>query len=411
MLSKIGLLPVFRMLLVVVTGLVLISTLIFEKWELVKVPVMNPRFADLRMITATADCIQNGEWTIYSTTCDVFGRPYNYPIIWARIFATVGLTEKYTDIVGVGLAIFITAVFVSLVAMVAIRNCSFFQLSVSCMTVISPPVFLLIERGNTDSLIIGLIVASAFFYEKRPLLSALISSVAVGLKIFPALVGLTFLEHSKKIRSLSLYVFASAVMLWPTIKFLDLITQRTGQNRNYSFGATSTLSFFFPHALNTKGLHILPINIAITFTLSIIAFVILKEQLCNSVKQFAEKSFESALFGFAGLAFVGTYFSGTRFDYSLSVLVPLAASISLSRRRNLLLVCLQILVLIAMWLSFQFGIDNIMADIAASFVAIVFIALCFAKVKLKRTMINGGECFSIKNNEPTNKIDAKWSPR
>jgi len=373
---------IFHALMMITTGSLLTFSLLLEKWSWMKIPVMLPRFADLRMITSTADCIKGGGWTIYSETCDIYGRPYNYPIIWARLFSIVGLGENSTEILGIAFGIFVIAVFVYLVRLATLYNCSYFQISIVCMTAVSPPVFLLIERGNTDSLIIVLIVASAFFYEKKPTLSALLSSIAVGLKIFPALVSLKFLEKRKNIGALCLYVTASALMLWPTIKFLDLITQRTGQNRNFSFGATSTLSMFFPNALNMKGLYILPINLVITVIFSLIAFLILEQRLYDSISVFKEKSFESSLFGFSGLTFVGTYLSGTRFDYSLSVLVPFVASIAISKHKDKILWCLQGLVLIAMWLSFRFEIDNMFADMAASLVVIVFISICFVKLKL-----------------------------
>jgi hypothetical protein len=357
-----------------VLGMVIVlgASLIFERWRWAKIPEMYPRFADLRMITATADCVRRGGWTISSETCDVFGRPYNYPTIWAKTFAFFGLGTKSTELIGFIFGILLIATFSALVYNLVRKNCSMSQLLIVFLSSVSPPVLLLLERGNSDIVVLFLIVIAALKFEKNPKLSAVISAFAIGLKLFPAMVGVMFFQRRKGVKALFLLVF-------PSLKILNEITQRTGQNKSFSFGATSTAAIFFPEALTTNGLIMLPVNAVLTVGASLLLFTWFSKSLKSTAEKIRMGTPETNLFYFSGWVFFGTYISGTRFDYSLSFLVPLVTAIALIRNKNKLLIGLQYLIVGSLWLAFTIRIDLALADILVTLITIMFLAIWIAK--------------------------------
>jgi len=65
-----------------------------------------PDFSDLKQITFTADCVESDPaWSLSSETCDPNGRAYDYPALWARGFAALGIGSAETARVGVVLIV------------------------------------------------------------------------------------------------------------------------------------------------------------------------------------------------------------------------------------------------------------------------------------------------------------------
>src|SRR5436853_3032797 len=69
------------------------------------VPAVRPQFLDLRQLAAGALCTELGYDPLLTNPCDPLGRPYNYPRIWIRLTAAVGLTQDRITMFGVGLAV------------------------------------------------------------------------------------------------------------------------------------------------------------------------------------------------------------------------------------------------------------------------------------------------------------------
>ena len=373
-----------RVFVVVTAGTILSASLIFGWWVWARIPEMHPRFADLRMITSTADCVRKGGWDFFSKSCDIYGREYNYPTVWARTFGFFGLGEKYTVIIGLLIGLILISTFATLAGYVALHRRSWLHLIFVCASVVSPPVALLLERGNTDMFIVILIALAAFCFEKKPLLSALLSSLATGLKLFPGLVGVYFLQSRIQRHVLFVFVLLTVILVIPSVDILGVISQRTPQTRSYSFGASSSLAIFAPGALSIKGIQLLPINLLITVGSSAFLYMLRPEWFINSARHFTERSFGTSLFDFGGLAFIGTYLTGTRFDYSLSLLVLVITAISLSDHRDKVLLIMQCLIIISLWFAFGAQSDSAIGDLAASLVAVSYLSICIGKLYLAR---------------------------
>jgi hypothetical protein len=374
-----------RVLVVETARAILAVSLIFEWWVWARIPEMNPRFADLRLITSTADCVRKGGWEFFSKSCDIWGREYNYPTIWARTFGFFGLGEKYTVVIGLLIGLILISTFATLAGYVALHSRSWLHLIFVCASMVSPPVALLLERGNADMFVVILIVLAAFCFEKKPLLSALLSSLATGLKLFPGLVGVYFLHSRIQRYVLFVFVLFTVILVIPSVDILGVISQRTPKTRGYSFGASSSLAIFAPGSLSIESIQLLPINLLITVGSSAFLYMLRPEWFRNSARHFTERSFGASLFDFGGLAFIGTYLAGTRFDYSLALLVLVITAISLSDHREKLLLIMQCLIIISLWCAFGTKSDSaIIGDLAASSVAVIYLSICIGKLSLAR---------------------------
>lgn len=161
-----------------------------DDWQVVGVGPMSPdsSFADLRQITATADCVAvNPDWQPDNPNCDPWARAYNYPIIWARAFAAFGWGEAQTDVIGMSLLVGF-AVAVGLVGWLAARGARItsWSIVVYILAVASPATWLLLARGNTDSIMfLALAIACIFAVRGWWILWGGFIATAAGFKLFP----------------------------------------------------------------------------------------------------------------------------------------------------------------------------------------------------------------------------------
>jgi hypothetical protein len=334
------------------------------------------------MVTRTADCVARGGWSMVSDSCDLWGRQYNYPPLWAWGFHFLDLGESRTEWVGVIMGVLVIGTVVYMAWLVASQSDDWLGLSVVLAASASPPVAMLLERGNTDSIIFLLLVSAGLVASKRRIVHIVLSSVAAGLKVFPAVALWHFYAKRKAWWEPALFIFLALLFLIPTLQYLPLISQRTPYTSEYSYGASVTLSVFRPEVLDAERLFYVPLNLVLTLSAGLLLFGLLGKSLRSALAAVKSRESSFALLQLGGLTFLGTYLSGTRFDYSLTILLPVLVGTALTNGRNLSLVAFQTLVLISMW-GTHFGRDipnkgNPVSDIAAGLIAALIVALQIA---------------------------------
>ena len=126
-----------------------------SSFQFFAVPVMDPTFADLRLITSASECSQNSTWSMNADSCDPWGRPFNYPSLCVEIFSFFNITESHTNFLGL-FEITLLGITLSYWLRRAILSDSNFQIWSYVLPffifALSPPVMLLAERGNVDIL-------------------------------------------------------------------------------------------------------------------------------------------------------------------------------------------------------------------------------------------------------------------
>lgn len=301
----------------------------FSAFRYLGVPVMNPTFADLRLITSASDCLQNSAWSMNSVSCDPWERPFNYPSLWVHIFSFMHIGESQTQSLGI-IEIFL------LVASFAYwfwRVSTFFSirrivnlLFVYLIFVFSPPILLLAERGNVDILIFsGITIATEILRRKAFMFSGFLLVVLGTLKIYPfAGILIPFLAVSSRLkRSLFILLAATGVLL--ISGEIRLISDRSVTSWN-------SISY---------GLNIIPLilcqKLHIDLSREAATFIGIVSMLCvglalwklfrNGIQTIANKIASTDDFNFSfqmfSLIVLLSYLVGTSYDYRLVISMPL----------------------------------------------------------------------------------------
>ena len=290
-------------------------------------------YADLRQVTATADCIMtDASWSMESPTCDAFGRGYNYPSLWARAFAALGLGEARTVWVAVVMmAVFSVCIFiVSLLSAWLVRP----LVPLACVTVaaVAPPTWLALERGNVDVFVFTLVVIGALlFVLRKSWLSAILLAIASVSKIFPLGAAL-ILVRDRKQRPRNVVIFVSFVATGTFLTFSEfrLINQRTPQPTAMSFGASSLFQGIWnrldaPFGDWAPRLLGVVLFAALTLALarSVASLPRVKESFSSAVDYIARDRISATLVLSGGGPLLFAFLLGTNFDYRLIFAIPL----------------------------------------------------------------------------------------
>lgn len=301
----------------------------FSAFQYLGVPVMTPSFADLRLITSASDCLQNSTWSMNSVSCDPWGRPFNYPSLWVHIFSFMHIDQSQTQLLGI-IEIFL------LVASFAYwfwRVSTFFTiplivnlLFVYLVFVFSPPILLLVERGNVDILIFsGITIAAEFLRRKASMFSGFLLVVLGTLKIYPfAGILIPVLAVSSKLKR-SLIILSSAMGVLLISGEIRLISDRSITSWNsISYGLN-----IIPLILAQK-LHII-LSRESTALIGIVSMIcvafIVWKLFRHGIQTIAKKVATSGDFNFSFQVFalinLLSYLVGTSYDYRLVISMPL----------------------------------------------------------------------------------------
>lgn len=196
-----------------------------ERFGQLSVPAQNILFGDSLNIQSAADCYKLNKSVWSEKACIVSPPlteakhknidipPYNYPPIWARLYAAFQEVVAYPFIKWGWMNA--AAITITLMVMAYRWNPLLYPI-----LLISPVTLLCIERGNIDGLTFGALFLPTLILSKR--ISAFGIGLAASLKIFPIFGFLTHGLWSARRRSWSLIAVACAGLLlsydsWTTL--------------------------------------------------------------------------------------------------------------------------------------------------------------------------------------------------
>lgn len=136
-----------------------------------------PPFADLAQVTATAACPAPDAGTIGSSACDPYGRPYNYPAVWRAVLHPLGVGPAATPVLGAVLVAVALAALGAVLTRLPPRGRARWGVAA---TVLSPPLWLLLVRGNTDLLVLALVAVTVLLAEVDAAPAVLVAVAAVA---------------------------------------------------------------------------------------------------------------------------------------------------------------------------------------------------------------------------------------
>lgn len=296
------------------------------------------QFLDLSLLTFNADCFEGANTDLSQIDCDPGGRDFNYPVVLLSLFHFLHFGSGSTF--AVGTALFLMLVF-SLAVLIFVLVKSNLQAPEAFMwagAFVSPPILLLVERGNIDSLIFSFLVFALVFARYR-LIILLTSLIGFSLKIY--LIGLSFFGLKKRdLKFILGSIILSAIwLIWNRNDFL-----RVFKNSDYFEWDSFGLRALPIQLLDYLGIHpegkflFLLSNLlgALLFLAMFLGFIICTRR--NRYISFFEISTELSHYRFclAGGVWSVIFLIGLNFDMRMIFIIPVFLQLESKLRKKLL---------------------------------------------------------------------------
>ena len=390
----------FLIAAICVLPLILILIITSLNWQLWKVffPLSSPnRFLDLELITFNAGCYsRNPMLDLKNIACDPAGRVFNYPRTMLEIASQIGLDSSQTFLLGILFQVSLIAVFLYLILTIFSNfdvSYSPRRLILTSLLITSPPVFFVLERGNTDSLMfVFVVLALSLVLFSQPIAICLVL-VAFAIKLYPVGVIAPFLTTQRLRISGWFVVFIAGA--WTAANFDDYLRvwNSSPLYEWYSFGLRAIpyqLTSYLPYALTGKSgvivsqvlgfLLFLFCSVAV-FWLIISWQVFGKSFSADLEKLGLLKSRESLLIQGTVSVFFLTYFMGLNWDTKMLFLIPFSLFFIFANSTRPLKVAIPLSVF---WLS---GIPNflLLQTIGDLILTIYIVYILFLLIALRLT--------------------------
>ena len=343
-------------------------------WRLIsRFGMKGPKdFGDLRIILSAAKCGKNLGLQIYeyqSGTC-----VYNYGDALIKILNFLHLDNPaYTQAIAYFLIISVIFSFCFLILEVS-EKFRFQNLVVALMLICSPPVWLLFERGNLDTLMFVLVTMTmALYIFNFRLLGNIVLTISVLIKFY-TLPNIFFKLHKDRNRlyMLSSLTFFSIATIWVSIDLQKIYSGFSIPNPTYcAYGSPIVglvLNKLF-HFHISKNLQLL-LGLIILL-LGVLAAEKLSEKL-NSIKEFRTKLnnlSKNTFYIYKNFAIIYffTFFTSMSFVYRLIFLLPVLYIFIVCAKFNFMN---SLILLFSIWISFEFYLFEIIGDALLFIIAI-----------------------------------------
>ena len=363
------------LLTVVPAGAVLVLALsasLNDAWSRFGVPVMALPFGDLRQLTSSARCAREVPgWNWTSPTCDPFGRAYNYPTAWARIFGYFGVDDGSTRTIGIAMIVLFAVLVLVLTVLAGRGGHRLFGCVALTAAAISPPVRLALERGNIDVFVMALLVLAVLLgvCGRWELFAALLA-LAAYLKLYPVGAALALsVPAAGRRAAVWVYVLLAGAALISLLPQYPSILAGTPQSFENSYGASVVPLTLANQGFAFVGTHPRRIGLlvlAVTTAAAAVWLILGKDRAVRSARRLlltiAEDRIASLLVLVGGGAMIVSYCVGTSFDYRMILLIlVLAGLVRASAHRRLAFVAMVVLIGV-MWLSYPLETQQLLGD-------------------------------------------------
>lgn len=354
---------------------VLSYSLLSDSWSWSRVPVMSPRFGDLRLVTSAATCIQEGNWSLLGPTCDPFGRRFNYLPIWAESFAALGLGESHTIAIGLAFGFVVIAVLVTPLMLLVRKGASLLDISLASLAVVSPPVALQLERGNTEAVILFLAAVAAVLVPRFPQRAAGFLGLATGLKFIPIFTVSALLRRSYLVVGLITFALAFGTVMMLNAGDVLYIIEAQEPPGEYRFGPLLLVYHVFPVLLNFPRLWVLAAGVSLTLIPALLVWVVARREVITIAEAIGNTTTAGSFVLIGGLVFMGTYVSGSRYDHSQIFLVVTLSALLFVVKRIATKLWMFSFGLLSLWGAFWINPESVIGDIATSVMASMIIPI------------------------------------
>ena len=378
-----------RFMPTLILGIIGFFAIFTDSWQIFFVPTLHPNFADLRSIITNAFCYaEDPNWTYESQPCDPWGRKFNYPTIWLKVLNNTGLiNENFTNSIGFVFFILLLGSLAYWNMRIIKRNYFLWQVITLSLIYISPPILLLVERGNTDILIFSTVTFLCAINKK--ISSIKINTMISILSIFKIYtLGAIFLQYFYE-RNTKKNVFNTFLVLL-TLYFLKnelmYIRNNTGVTYWTSFGISVIplgISEIFTLNFSPIDSYFLGILITATLLLTVIYLNRLSSNKFNLFGNLTNFKIGNEFPIFLGII-IFSFLMGSSFDYRLIFMVPILQFFFTQPQSNNLNRFFIFSYLISMYVS-RLGIYAIIGDFILNLLMVIMVLKFF---QFRRFLLN-----------------------
>jgi hypothetical protein len=285
------------------------------------VPGMAPFFADLRSIPSLDQLMQYENLRI-DNSVDPWGRPFDYPKIWIYILEPFRVCrDPYACLGGLQFLIFLGVVICLIWSVKSPRS----VLPIVVLAV-SPPVTLLLERGNNDGLVFLLVLISVRW--RGPFRTPFFIALAGGLKVFP-LAALPFVFRLKNpVPYLLALVITSSMLVSAFVDLREIHLAKEASER-LSYGIPSFARLFGAYMPKFPGYEftnsMLTLLSAAIFTLAVLlAYFLFRKAYHRLADQVEKSKNDTYILVIFGTIFLFTMLVSTNWAYRIVFASPVA---------------------------------------------------------------------------------------
>jgi len=340
-------------------------------------------FIDTEQVLAWTQCYKKVGDQIFQAEGYCSG--YIYGKIIPVLFTVIPESDYLVSLVGYLFLIAVAIVLGTTTASLKNQNMKIF----SIVIFISPPILLLVERGNFDSVMLGLVfLAAILFSKKHKILSFIAIAVASLVKFYTFPVLLFFLFDFQKKKVNYIYLPGFIFVLFLLYEEIRAIKSSFPSDSTYKFGMSiwvrylpaDRIPFNIDLLANLFGILILAIvGVAI---LSVYKSKLLPRNNPKSEQQ----NLHTNIFIFLFFCHLVCFFTGMSYDYRLVFLAVSGIYIlSLKVLTQEVESLVMVLLVISMWLTYPSGGLQPIGDLA---ICVITLALSAVGLKLNSFHIN-----------------------
>ncbi len=312
----------------------------YEFWQKIGIPAETPSFMDLRGVLAGFECTRLGYDVLLENPCDPWERAIIYPRIWWKLTA-LGLEQNHTVLLG----ILLTLIFY-VVTLKIIGRLNIYEGIIYALILCSPPIMLLIERGNVDIIMYELTFGAVIMAQSRKLWIRILGYISLLIPTFLKILSffsLTIILKEKRnifILWFSSLLTISAIYIYNIKDELAVskayFSSSTWYKHGYKILISKFGSVFSPEYILARKLNLI---FAFLFIVGIVAIIIIAIKILlaipKEIKQWHNFNISSMvedehnllndkllnLFRVGSSFYLGAFLVTVSFDYKLVFLI------------------------------------------------------------------------------------------
>jgi hypothetical protein len=363
----------------------------FSGWPLIEAIgyKLNPEFADLRVILLIAECANLGTLDPSKNDGLWVECGYIYGSTLVDFISLIGLSSRDTVWLGWTFISLMCVLFAFMLTTVKIglNRYKF----VALLTLVSPPMMLLLERANFDVLIVALVAFAAVASANgRKITTFTLIAASTLFKFYTLplliLVSMDFDKVRKKLIALGASLAITIIIALDLLKAQVDIPRTIWASFGNSFLGLYLQTFEIRVSILFQNLFGVLFLALILFITNIFGL----QKIVKSLPSINIRSFWVKLQMYFMLVFISCYFGGMSFDYRLIFLfIPCLIELKRISSSHLVSYSLQILLLISAWFSLSSGRLQPIGDIAIAVLIVYFLMIYsfnftkFGRVKSK----------------------------